>query len=110
MQKLVKWRRPAPFEMIQFDDDTGVLVNATFRPVNGVEIVGNGSLQAPLTVECEPGYRIEAGDSDRLRAINAELVTALEVVAPYLKILSNDGYITASDLTAVRAAIARAKE
>lgn len=37
-------------------DGSGSLLGVTFRNVPGVEIVGNGTLQAPLTVNVQPGW------------------------------------------------------
>jgi RecB family endonuclease NucS len=58
MAKQIKWRAPATFEMVQYADGTGDLLMVTMKPVEGVEITGNGSLQAPLTIAVAPGYRI----------------------------------------------------
>lgn len=60
--KSVKWQKRAEFIQYQYKDGTGDLLNATFRDVEGVEITGNGSLQAPLTVRVLPGYRVVRED------------------------------------------------
>jgi len=56
--KVIKWTARAEFTQVQYTDGTGTLGDVTLRDTEGVEIVGNGSLQAPLAVAVKPGYRI----------------------------------------------------
>lgn len=57
-EKTVKWRDRKTVTRIQYTDGTGDLCDVTMRDVEGVEITGNGTLQAPLTVRVLPGYKI----------------------------------------------------
>jgi hypothetical protein len=56
--KPIKWKDHHVVYRIQYEDGTGDLCNVTFANQPGVQIVGNGSLQAPLKVECEDGFAL----------------------------------------------------
>lgn len=53
--RAVKWRDHTTVERIQYEDGSGELCHVTYRDLAGLEVTGNGSLQAPLTVRAKPG-------------------------------------------------------
>ena len=66
-RKEIRWRRHATVEQVQYEDGTGDLCNLTYKEPEGLEIVGNGSLQAPLTVRVKAGWslvRDQAGEGE----------------------------------------------
>lgn len=56
--RAVRWRRFATVDQIQYQDGGGDLCNVVTREPEGLRIVGNGTLQAPLSVEVLPGWRL----------------------------------------------------
>lgn len=74
-EKQVRWRRPATFEMVQYTDGTGDLLMAVTRDIEGARITGNGSLQAPLTVEIAASTPVAIGVSGGKDSQAAALAT-----------------------------------
>lgn len=58
MERKISFVSQPDFNAIHYEDGSGDLEFAVYREVEGVEITGNGTLQAPLTIKVKPGYLI----------------------------------------------------
>lgn len=65
--KPIKWQDSHVVHRIQYEDGTGDLCDMVFKEPEGLEITGNGSCQAPLTVVVKPTHELmQAGAKDAL--------------------------------------------